>query len=128
MEGCCLTCEEAEEGCLCFDCNCRKCERYNDEGKCQTAQENKSDNWNLRVEIKDDGWITIKFNGPIRKDDYAKIKPFIKQYFRWDRQFQEYETFSEDEEFVDLFTKKLEDCDFDNWDFISSDSKNKKEN
>jgi len=27
-EGCCLTCEEQEEDCLCFNCKCRKCEWY----------------------------------------------------------------------------------------------------
>jgi hypothetical protein len=28
MEGCCLTCEWAEEGCLCYDCKCRRCVHY----------------------------------------------------------------------------------------------------
>jgi hypothetical protein len=26
--GCCLLCEDAEEGCLCFECKCRKCSHY----------------------------------------------------------------------------------------------------
>lgn len=36
--GCCLTCEEGYEGCLCFECKCRKCEEYDPEGKyCRLA-------------------------------------------------------------------------------------------
>ena len=27
-EGCCLTCEDAEEGCLCAACKCTQCEWY----------------------------------------------------------------------------------------------------
>jgi hypothetical protein len=27
-EGCCLTCDEAEEGCLCYECKCRRCIHY----------------------------------------------------------------------------------------------------
>lgn len=26
--GCCLTCDDAEDGCLCFSCKCTKCYRY----------------------------------------------------------------------------------------------------
>ena len=26
--GCCLTCEDAEEDCLCYDCKCRSCAHY----------------------------------------------------------------------------------------------------
>lgn len=26
--GCCLTCEDKEDGCLCFSCRCRKCRHY----------------------------------------------------------------------------------------------------
>lgn len=40
--GCCLLCEDAEEGCLCYDCKCKKCywyippEEWNGEnGKCR---------------------------------------------------------------------------------------------
>jgi len=29
-EGCCLTCEEAELGCLCYKCKCRKCIHYDE--------------------------------------------------------------------------------------------------
>ena len=32
-EGCCLICEKAEEGCLCFDCKCSKCYWYDNEAK-----------------------------------------------------------------------------------------------
>jgi hypothetical protein len=30
-DGCCLTCEKEEkrEGCLCYDCKCKKCRHYN---------------------------------------------------------------------------------------------------
>jgi len=38
--GCCLICDSAEEGCLCFNCKCRKCfwyerDDYEDKGYCE---------------------------------------------------------------------------------------------
>ena len=42
-DGCCLTCEDAEEGCLCFECKCTKCVWYISDGysggKCEKAEE-----------------------------------------------------------------------------------------
>ena len=39
--GCCLCCDEAEPGCLCFNCKCKRCEHYikpsdwdGEKGKC----------------------------------------------------------------------------------------------
>ena len=37
-DGCCLTCEDAEEGCLCYACKCTKCEWYSG-GSCLKAKE-----------------------------------------------------------------------------------------
>jgi len=31
-EGCCLNCYEAREGCLCYDCKCKKCYWYSTDG------------------------------------------------------------------------------------------------
>lgn len=40
--GCCLVCPEAHEGCLCYECKCRKCYCYtydgNDSGHCDIAK------------------------------------------------------------------------------------------
>ena len=40
--GCCLICPDAELGCLCYDCKCKKCYwysyyLYSDEGECELA-------------------------------------------------------------------------------------------
>jgi len=43
-EGCCLTCENAEEGCLCYDCKCKQCDHYVEghyKGYCHIALEAK---------------------------------------------------------------------------------------
>jgi hypothetical protein len=40
VPGCCLTCPDARPGCLCFECNCKKClwysapEEWEEKGKC----------------------------------------------------------------------------------------------
>ena len=45
-EGCCLDCEDAEPGCLCYSCKCTKCSHYSKnvdlfeyEGYCTYARE-----------------------------------------------------------------------------------------
>lgn len=43
-EGCCLVCEDSEEGCLCYNCKCSKCYWYSDSmdgygGPCDLAAE-----------------------------------------------------------------------------------------
>jgi len=44
IRGCCLLCEDAEEGCLCVDCKCRQCSHYEapyraeDEGHCDLTE------------------------------------------------------------------------------------------
>lgn len=37
-DGCCLNCPDAEEGCLCVLCKCRKCAAYDREDKCLHAR------------------------------------------------------------------------------------------
>ena len=41
-DGCCLTCEDSYDGCLCFDCKCKKCEWYEADtdysGHCEYGQ------------------------------------------------------------------------------------------
>lgn len=34
-DGCCLSCDEKEEGCLCYDCKCTKCYWYASPQECQ---------------------------------------------------------------------------------------------
>jgi hypothetical protein len=43
-DGCCLICESAEEGCLCFNCKCTQCDEYNLDGYCNIANEFKFEN------------------------------------------------------------------------------------
>jgi len=48
-KGCCLLCEDAEPGCICYDCKCKKCYwyeyfSYSNEGECELATMYKLDN------------------------------------------------------------------------------------
>lgn len=115
--GCCLLCDEAEDGCLCYDCKCTKCEHYDEEEKCtiaRRAEENSSDNLNLLISIAPQRWITIKFDGPIIKESYAKIKPFIQYNFHWDKDHKEYWR-DYDSKFAQELIDKLELNGFRNW-------------
>lgn len=58
--GCCYTCPEQEEGCLCFECRCTHCERYRmyeheEGGYCQITAD-REDNWSS-VSIRLDAWL-----------------------------------------------------------------------
>jgi hypothetical protein len=49
QSGCCLVCPEAHEGCLCYDCKCKKCfyysppEGFSDKGSCDKVSELKEE-------------------------------------------------------------------------------------
>jgi hypothetical protein len=54
--GCCLTCSNKYEGCLCFECKCTQCSHYvSDERRCYLSLE-REDKWEeLKMEI--DAWL-----------------------------------------------------------------------
>ena len=61
-DGCCLTCEDKEEGCLCFSCKCRQCYQYSDiggVGVCDITQESK-ERWNDITQESKERWKDIK--------------------------------------------------------------------
>jgi len=64
--GCCLTCEEAEEGCLCYECKCRKCCHYEPtgvfEGFCTLA-------------VPPEGYVKINVHNDIVN---VKIEPHLE--------------------------------------------------
>ena len=53
INGCCLKCEDAEGGCLCYSCKCKKCYHYSapefeeDKGSCDIARPSKAVNNNF---------------------------------------------------------------------------------
>jgi len=55
--GCCLLCDDAEEGCLCYDCKCSDClwysgyTHYRGKGSCDLAEE-----WKEEAEEKRRNW------------------------------------------------------------------------
>ncbi len=60
-EGCCLSCSEKEEGCLCFDCKCTNCLWYaspqqcmDEKGHCEKRR--RKDNWlnNYSKKVKEE--------------------------------------------------------------------------
>ena len=54
--GCCFTCLDKYEGCLCFECKCRQCSRYvSEEARCRLSLE-REDKWE-EVAIEIDAWL-----------------------------------------------------------------------
>uniref|UniRef100_A0A6H1ZYD9 Uncharacterized protein n=1 Tax=viral metagenome TaxID=1070528 RepID=A0A6H1ZYD9_9ZZZZ len=64
-EGCCLTCEDAEPGCLCFNCKCTKCVYYNEGGFCNIAESSRIEAKKRRKSISE--WAKK------RNVDYTKV-------------------------------------------------------
>jgi len=65
--GCCLTCEDAEEGCLCYECKCRQCCHYewsqaDFKGFCTLA-------------VTPEGYVDIKVHNDIVN---VKIEPHLE--------------------------------------------------
>lgn len=59
--GCCLVCDDAEPGCLCFGCKCTKCSRYDtDLKKCEIAVLIKNRASKISIEYKDIKYETEK--------------------------------------------------------------------
>jgi len=61
-DGCCLICENAEPGCLCYNCKCSKCIHYSknidpfiDEGFCNLVEK-----WREEAESEDDRYKIIQ--------------------------------------------------------------------
>lgn len=56
-EGCCLTCPDAKDGCLCFDCKCTKCfhytPNYGEGGICDIAMSSKEESNKKRKAISE---------------------------------------------------------------------------
>lgn len=119
-EGCCLKCDEAEPGCLCFECKCRECDDYvsggyNAEGEyggycsqriafqeeAEAAKEEMSQNLVVNYTTEcENTIIEIKTTGPVIKDDYAKLKPFLLEHCRYNYDKKCYEVFTENWGFV----------------------------
>jgi len=50
IHGCCLLCDDARPGCLCYDCKCRKCYWYNkdeymEHGRCDLSKKKKGEDY-----------------------------------------------------------------------------------
>ena len=124
-EGCCLVCPEAEEGCLCYDCKCSKCDNYRreedeEEGYCVLAEEWKDQSEadyerlrrNIQVACGNDGFVRVKVTGPVVKKNYARVKPFLQEHFTFNPQEKRYEVFTQNPRFVDRLFRILREADF----------------
>lgn len=118
-EGCCLACANSEPGCLCYQCQCSKCDYYTG-NSCGLADEWREDNYakmasNLQIKfttIYKNTLIEIKTTGPVVKSDYAKLKPFLLTHFRYNHLKKCYEQFSENWRFVRLLRQTVKKCGF----------------
>lgn len=84
--GCCLNCENAEPGCLCYNCKCTKCsyyippEEWNwEKGKCSITLRSKAERIKYydcpkpKAQPPKPNVKTIKFNAIERKEDWVEI-------------------------------------------------------
>jgi hypothetical protein len=116
-QGCCLNCSNAEPGCLCFECQCRKCDQYNSEGYCELAEEYREERYsemasNIKVVFYKDKWLDVKILGPINKQDYAKIKPFLQQHLKYDYERKSYCYFDVNLRFIPILLMELQKAGF----------------
>jgi hypothetical protein len=81
--GCCLLCDEAEEGCLCVECKCRQCSHYEapyraeDEGHCELASESREDFEAGKVLRR------VRFEALLAETPKAKLIQFDATTKRW---------------------------------------------
>jgi hypothetical protein len=122
LDECCLNCDEPIcddeycDHCLCLE----GCEHYNEEGYCELARPWKSTNLNLLVHIRNDGWIFVKFDGPISKTDYAKVRPFLKEHFQYNWDNKRYQIYSKNPKFIELLIQILQEANFTNINFTEA--------
>jgi hypothetical protein len=58
-DGCCLTCPDAEPDCLCFECNCKKCDAYESLGD-GTGYCTYASHWKSLAQERQDNWLSKK--------------------------------------------------------------------
>lgn len=85
--GCCLTCEEAQEGCLCYSCKCRKCfnyvpNGYSEGGHCDLAG-GSSPEGVVFITIKDKEAV-VEIHPYFKPEKFKMIIQILKDwYFRF---------------------------------------------
>lgn len=67
---------------------------------------------NLLVLFKEDGWIEVKTTGPVPKNCYAKIRPFLQQHFQYNHEERCYEVYTENPRFIKLLFDELQKAGF----------------
>jgi len=86
-EGCCLYCSKSSPGCLCFDCKCRKCYWYNNEGWCEKTEILKKEakkrfieEIKRKEEIKNNNWKEFKKEQEILEKEMRTQEKIINFY------------------------------------------------
>jgi hypothetical protein len=117
--GCCLACSDSYDGCLCFDCNCTKCDMYDPEDHCceypALWAAERSRNIEVLFTTNEVGHtiIQVKTIGPVNTEDYAYFKPFLQEHFKYNHEVEAWETYSENWRFVRALLKALAAAGFE---------------
>jgi len=83
--GCCLTCENAEEDCLCYQCKCRRCIHYEstgDNGYCTLTIPPKGE-VAILVDHGEDS-VKVKIHPYLEAETFRKVVEVLKSFsFRY---------------------------------------------
>lgn len=66
---------------------------------------------NLQV-VFSKGYIRVRTVGPVNKQNYAKLKPFLLEHFRYNPEDKCYEVYTCNHRFVSWFFEKLREAGF----------------
>jgi hypothetical protein len=122
-KGCCLTCADSHQGCMCYNCRCSKCDYHSDyNGKClkinelqEEREKEMASNIEVVFTVNEFGHTLIKIRtiGPVNKENYAEFKPFFREHnFRWSNEMHCYWQYSENWRFIRLLRQELTNCGF----------------
>jgi TusA-related sulfurtransferase len=96
---CCLSCERASPGCLCYDCRCIKCEHYHatnsEKGYCTLARrEGGGEEGRVLIELvnrKEGQILFVSLDGRLSKEDFKQVSEFMWHFcFLYDEENKEW--------------------------------------
>ena len=68
---------------------------------------------NLKVIFTKDKWLEVKILGPVNKEKYSKIKPFLQQHLNYDIERKGYCYFDPNLRFIPILIKEIERAGFE---------------
>lgn len=69
-------------------------------------------NENIQVVFRQDGYVEVRTTGPVPKESYAKIKPFLQEHFQYNSEGKCYEVYTTNPRFVNWLFEELRRAGF----------------